>query len=95
MLALALAVGTALPAYSDDLVYSFSYTAQVGTAQSFGFSLVSPTFIGPGMPAFQPFEIIDRSTVFTISQDLVGISTGVVFGSTFVPPGDGCFTFAT
>ena len=84
----------ALPA-SAGLLYSFSYTAQTGAVQSFSFSLVSPTFIGPGTPALQPFMITDGSAVWTITQDLVGISTGVILGSTLLPAGDGCFSFGT
>jgi len=86
--------GAVLPAYGS-LLYSFTYTAQTGTVQSFSFSLLSPTFIGSGTPAFQPFTVTDGSTALTISQDLVGTSTGITLGSTFLPPGDGCFSFAT
>ena len=93
-LTLALVLAAALPVQAG-LIYTFSYTASRGTVQSFSFSMFSPTFIGPGTPPLSPFTITDRSTILPVTQALVGISTGIVLGSTFLPAGDGCFAFGS
>ena len=93
-LALASLLAAALPAQAN-LIYAFSYTAERGPIQSFSFSMLSPTFISPGTPAFSPFTITDGSAVFAIQQDSVAISTGQFLGSQLIAPGDGCFSFGS
>jgi len=93
--ALALAaVLAALPA-EGSLLYTFSFTTISSPIQDFSFSLTSATFVGPGTPAFDPFKITDGANVWTMEQDSVGISTGIILGSTFLPAGDGCFSFGS
>src|SRR5215471_21535455 len=95
--ALTAVLAAAFPAQGG-LIYTFSYTATTGTVQSFTFSMFSPTFIGPGPAVLAPFTITDDhgagdSEVITMTQALVGISNGVILGSTLLPKGDGCFSF--
>jgi hypothetical protein len=78
-----------------ELVYDFSFTSTSAPIQSFSFSIDSPGFIVPGSPDIAPFTITDGSHVWTLDQDLVGISTGVILGSTLLPAGDGCFAFGS
>lgn len=95
VLAFALALLLGVPVYADYL-YTFSYVATVGPIESFSFSIDSPNLITAGAtPTFPAFAITDGSTGWTIDEDLVGISTGTLLGSTLLPTGDGCFSFGT
>jgi hypothetical protein len=93
-LVLASVFAASLPCQAE-LVYDFSFTSTTSPIQSFSFSIDSPAFIGPGSSALPPFTITDGSNVWTLDQDLVGISTGVILGSTLLPAGDGCFAFGS
>lgn len=90
-LALVSLLAVCLPARGE-LIYKFSYTPTSGTVQGFSFSIVSPNFIGQGPLTFEPFSIIDRSTVLPVTQGFAGVAGG---GSTSLPDGTGCFAFGT
>ena len=94
----ALALGSvlvaALPVHAD-LIYTFSFTSTSSPIEDFTFSITSSEFITAGSPTFDPFTITDGTNVWDIDQDLAGISTGIILGSTFLPAGDGCFAFGS